>query len=141
MIVDRDEEVCLEARRHGIVLTGPLLWAIVIAGVGGALTTAPWPLSVAGSILVGLSALVALRAVWKWERTKIVVTTDKVFVVAGTWRRRARAVRLAAVEAVELEQKLAGQLLGYGTLVVGPLALDHVSKPKSVYRLVERLAG
>jgi uncharacterized membrane protein YdbT with pleckstrin-like domain len=141
VIVDRDEEVCLEARRHGIVLTVPLLWAIVIAGAGGVLTTAPWPLSVAGAILVGLSAFVALRAVWKWERTKIVVTTDKVFVVAGTWRRRARAVRLAAVEAVELEQTLAGQLLGYGTLVVGPLALDHVSKPKSVYRLLERLAA
>ena len=44
-----------------------------------------------------------------------------------------------AVEAVEIEQTLAGQLLGYGTVVVGPLALDHVPKPKSVYRLVERL--
>lgn len=141
MIVDRDEEVCLEARRHGIVLTAPLFWAIVIAGAGGVLTTAPWPLSVAGATLVALSALVALRAVWKWERTKIVVTTDKVLVVAGTWRRRAQAVRLAAVEAVELEQTLAGQLLGYGTVVVGPLAIDHVPKPKSLYRLIERLAG
>jgi uncharacterized membrane protein YdbT with pleckstrin-like domain len=79
--------------------------------------------------------------VWKWERTRVVVTTEKVFVVGGTWRKRARAVRLAAVEAVELEQSLPGQLLGYGTVVVGPLALDHVPKPKSVYRLVERLAG
>ena len=141
MIVDRDEEVCLEARRHGIVLTAPLGWAIVIAGAGGVLTTVRWPLSVAGAILVGLSAFVALRAVWRWERTKVVVTTDKVFVVNGTWRRRARAVRLAAVEAVELEQTLAGQLLGYGTVVVGPLSIDHVPKPKSLYRLIERLAG
>ena len=140
MIVDSDEEVCLEARRHGIVLAAPLVWAIVIAGAGGALTTARWPLSVAGTILVALSAFLALRAVWRWERTKVVVTTDKVFVVQGTWRRRARAVRLAAVEAVELEQTLAGQLLGYGTVVVGPLSLDHVPKPKSLYRLVERLA-
>ena len=38
------------------------------------------------------------------ERTRVVVTTEKVFVVGGTWRKRARAVRLAAVEAVELEQ-------------------------------------
>lgn len=141
MIVDRDEEVCLEARRHGIVLTAPLAWAIVIAGAGGVLMTVRWPVSVAGAILVGLSAFVALRAVWRWERTKVVVTTDKVFVVNGTWRRRARAVRLAAVEAVELEQTLAGQLLGYGTVVVGPLSIDHVPKPKSLYRLIERLAG
>ena len=33
-----------------------------------------------------------------------------------------------------------GQLLGYGTIVVGPMALEHVPKPKSVYHLVERLA-
>lgn len=89
--------------------------------------------------MVALGALVALRAVWKWERTRVVVTTEKVFVVGGTWRKRARAVRLAAVEAVELEQTFPGQLLGYGTVVVGSLALDYVPKPKSVYRLLERL--
>jgi uncharacterized membrane protein YdbT with pleckstrin-like domain len=141
VIVNRSEEVCLEARRHGIVLAGPLIWAVVIAGVGGVGTTLAWPVSLVGTALVGLAALLALRAVWKWERTRVVVTTDKVFVVNGTWRRRARAVRLAAVEAVELEQSLAGQFLGYGTVIVGPLALDHVPRPKNLCRLVERLAG
>src|SRR5829696_8903908 len=135
VLLDRDEEVCLEARRHGIVLVRPLLWAVVLSGIGGVVSTAPRPFSVA------VRALIALRAVWKWERTRVVVTTDKVLVVAGTWRRRARSVRLAGLEAVELEQTLAGQLFGYGTIVVGPMALDHVPKPKSVYRLVERLAG
>ena len=141
MLVNRDEEVCLDARRHGIVLAKPLVWAIVIAGAGGVLWTAAWPLSIAGAVLIGFAAVIALRAVWRWERTRVVVTTDKVFVVGGTWRRSARAVRLAAVEAVELEQTLPGRLFGYGTVVVGSLALDHVPKPKSVYRLVERLAG
>jgi hypothetical protein len=79
--------------------------------------------------------------VWKWERTRVVVTTEKVFVVSGTWRRHTRAVRLAAVEMVELEQSLAGQLLGYGTVVVGSLALDHVPRPKRLYHLVERLSA
>jgi uncharacterized membrane protein YdbT with pleckstrin-like domain len=141
VILNRDEEVHLEARRHGVVLARPLAWAIVLAGAGGVLTTARWPLSVAGAVVVGVSAFLALRAVRKWERTKVVVTTDKVVLLKGTWRRHAQAVRLAAVEAVELEQTLAGRLLGYGTVVVGPLALDHVPKPKSVYRLVERLAA
>jgi uncharacterized membrane protein YdbT with pleckstrin-like domain len=141
VLADRDEEVCLEARRHGIVLARPLVWAIVLAGVGGVLTTVPWPLSVGGAAIVAVGAFVGLRAVWKWERTRVVVTTEKVFVVTGTMRRHARSVRLAAVEAVEIEQTFPGQLLGYGTVVVGPLALDHVPKPKSVYRLVERLTG
>ena len=140
VLVDRDEEVCLEARRHGIVLARPLFWAVVLSGIGGVVSTAPPPFSVAGGVVIGVAALVALRAVWKWERTRVVVTTDKVLVVGGTWRRRAHSVRLAGLEAIELEQTLIGQLFGYGTVVVGPMALDHVPKPKSVYRLVERLA-
>lgn len=140
MLVDREEEVCLEARRHGIVLARPLFWAVILSGIGGVVSTAPPPFAVAGGVVIGLAALVALRAVWRWERTRVVVTTDKVLVVGGTWRRRAHSVRLAGLEAIELEQTLVGQLLGYGTVVVGPMALDHVPKPKSVYRLVERLA-
>jgi membrane protein YdbS with pleckstrin-like domain len=141
VLADAGEETCLEARRHGIVLARPLFWAIVLAGAGGVLVTLPRPFSLGGAAVVAFGALVALRAVWRWERTRVVVTTEKVFVVNGTWRKRARAVRLAAVEAVELEQTFPGQLLGYGTVVVGPLALDHVPKPKNLYRLVERLVA
>jgi uncharacterized membrane protein YdbT with pleckstrin-like domain len=141
VLAEDHEEICLEARRHGIVLLRPLFWAILLAGVGGVLFTLPSPASLLGAAVVGLAALIALRAVWKWERTRVVVTTEKVFVVAGTWRRRARAVRLARVEGVELEQSLAGQLLGYGTVVVGPLALEKIPRPRRVYHLVERLAG
>jgi uncharacterized membrane protein YdbT with pleckstrin-like domain len=135
------EEICLEARRHGIVLVRPLAWSVLLGGLGGVLTTLPWPFSLGGATVVALGAFVALRAVWKWERTRVVVTTEKVFVVNGTLRRRARAVRLAAVQAVELEQSFAGQLLGYGTVLVGPLALDHVHRPKRLYHLVERLSA
>jgi lysylphosphatidylglycerol synthetase-like protein (DUF2156 family) len=141
VLADSDEEICLEARRHGIVLLRPLALATGLAGAGGVLMTLPSHVAEAGVVVVVLAAAVALRAVWRWERTRVVVTTEKVFVVNGTWRRRARAVRLAAVEAVELEQSFPGQLLGYGTLVVGPLALDHVPRPKRLYHLVERLAG
>ena len=141
MLADAGEEICLEARRHGIVLVRPLAWAILLAGVGGILITLPRPVSLAGVAVVGFAAVVTLRAVWRWERTRVVVTTEKVFVVHGTWRRRARAVRLAAVEAVEFEQSFPGQLLGYGTVIVGPLALDHIPRPKRLYHLVERLAA
>jgi uncharacterized membrane protein YdbT with pleckstrin-like domain len=141
VLAEANEEICLEARRHGIVLLRPLAWAMVLASGGGAVATLPSPLSVGGVMLVALGAVVALRAVWKWERTRVVVTTEKVFVVKGTLRRRAHAVRLAAVEAVELEQSFPGQLLGYGTVTVGPLALEHIPRPKRLYHLVERLSA
>ncbi|HKG43903.1 MAG TPA: PH domain-containing protein [Gaiellaceae bacterium] len=136
-----DEQVCLDARRHGIVLARPLVRAVVLAVAGGILLAQPWPLLIPGAALVMLAAAVCLRAVWRWERTHLVVTTDKVCLVDGTWRRRRSAVRLRAVENLQLEQSLPGRLLGYGTLVAGPLEIEHVPHPRSVYRLVERLAG
>jgi uncharacterized membrane protein YdbT with pleckstrin-like domain len=141
MLSDPEERVFLDARRHGIVLVRPLSRALLATVVGGALLAFAWPLAVLGAALMALGAVVAVRAVWRWERTRVVVTDEKVFLVQGTWRRRAKAVRLRAVEAVELEQSLPGQLLGYGTVVVGPLSLDNVAQPKHVCTLVERLAS
>ncbi len=141
MLSDPDERVFLDARRHGIVLVRPLTRALIAAVGGGALLAFAWPLAVVGATLMALGALVSVRAVWRWERTRVVVTSEKVFLIQGTWRRRAKAVRLRAVEAVELDQSLPGQLLGYGTVVVGPLSLDNVAQPKRVCSLVERLAS
>jgi Bacterial PH domain len=141
VLEDADEEICLEARRHGIVLARPLVWAVVFAGLGGVGLTLPSPVSVVGAGVVLFGAVIALRAVWRWDRTRVVVTKEKVFLLTGTWRRRAQSVRIRAVEAVELEQSLTGQLLGYGTVVVGPLSLDRVPRPKRLYRLLEQLSG
>lgn len=141
MLVQPDEQVCLDARRHGVVLARPLAQAGVLAGLGAVLLALPWPLPLPGAALVVLGAAACLRAVWLWERTRLVVTTEKLCLLDGTLRRRSSAVRLRAVEKLELEQSFAGRLLGYGTLVAGPLEIQHVPEPRNVYRLVERLAG
>jgi uncharacterized membrane protein YdbT with pleckstrin-like domain len=141
MLSEPEERIFLDARRHGIVLVRPLSRALASTVAGGALLALAWPLAVVGAALMALGALLSVRAVWRWERTRVVVTSEKVFVVHGTWRRQAKAVRLGAIEAVELDQSLPGQLLGYGTVVVGPLTLENVSEPKHVCRLVERLAS
>ena len=141
MLASPEERVCFDARRHGVVLARPLAQAVVLAGSGGILLSQPWPLQLPGAALVVAAAAIGLRAVWCWERSHLVVTTEKVFVVDGTLRRKASAVRLRSVENLELEQSLPGRLFGYGTLVAGPLEIDHVPEPKAVYRLVERLAG
>jgi hypothetical protein len=141
MLASPEERVCLDARRHGVVLTRPLGQALVLAGAGAFFLAQPWPLQLPGAALVVAGALLCLRAVWRWERARLVVTTEKLFVVDGTLRRRASAVRLRSLENLELEQTLPGRLLGYGTLVAGPLEVQHVPRARSVYRLVERLAG
>ena len=139
---ERDEQVYLEMRRHGVVLARPLVRSLVLVVLGAFLLTLPWVAATgAGALLISAGAAFTLRAVWQWERTRLVVTTEKVYVVNGTLHRRAKAVRLRAVDAVEVDQSLIGQILGYGTVVVGPLTLRHVSEPKQLCRLVERLAS
>ena len=136
-----DEYVRLHTRRHGAVLARPLAQALVVAGAGGALLALPWALAVAGAALVAAGAAWTLRAVWDWERTRLVVTTHRLVLLRGTLRRRASAVLLTVAASVELEQSLLGQLFGYGTVVVGPLRLDYVADPKGLCRMLDGLAA
>jgi membrane protein YdbS with pleckstrin-like domain len=135
------ERVCLDERRHAIVLALPFARALGLATVGLALMAIGWPASIVGVLLQAVSAAIAVRAVWNWEQTRVVLTTDKLFVVQGTLRKRAAAVRLARIGAVEIEQGLVGRVLGYGTIVAGDLEIEYVPKPRAVYGLVERLTA
>jgi uncharacterized membrane protein YdbT with pleckstrin-like domain len=135
------ERVCLDARRHGVVLARPLGQSLGLAVVGGILLTQFWALALLGALAITAGALTALRAVWRWEWTRFVVTTERIYLAQGSLHRKAKAVRLRAIDAVELEQSTAGRLLGYGTVVVGPLEIEHVPEPKEVTQLVERLCA
>jgi uncharacterized membrane protein YdbT with pleckstrin-like domain len=141
MLPEPDDHVFLDARRHGVVLVRPLLRALVLALLGAAAFLGGWPVSVAGATLLVIAAVVATVAVWKWDRTHVVVTADKLFVMHGVVHKRAAAVRLARVGTVEIEQSLLGRVLGYGTIVAGDLEIRCVAKPRELYGLVQRLSG
>jgi uncharacterized membrane protein YdbT with pleckstrin-like domain len=141
MVTAGSERICLDERRHPVVLTAPLLRAAALAVLGIGCMAIGWPASILGVILQTLGAVVVLRAVWAWERTRVVLTTEKLFVVHGTLRRRAAAVRLSRLGTVEIEQGLVGRILGYGTIVAGDLEITYVPEPRRIYGLVERLAG
>jgi uncharacterized membrane protein YdbT with pleckstrin-like domain len=88
-----------------------------------------------GAGLLGAAAVFAAAAVLRWDRTILVLTTEKLFVVHGIVHRRAAAVRLGRVGAIEIEQGLLGRLLGYGTIVAGNLEIPYVARPGDVCRL------
>jgi uncharacterized membrane protein YdbT with pleckstrin-like domain len=132
------ERVCVDERRHGIVLAGAFVRAAALAVPGGFAVAVGWPATIAGAVLLSLAAAIVVRSVWRWERTRVVLTTEKLFVVHGTVRRRAAAVRLARIGAVEIEQSILGRLLDYGTIVVGDLEITHVPRPR---RLIERMSA
>lgn len=108
---------------HGIVLAVPLSRAAALAAGGVALVVLGWPASVGAPAALGLAAVVALRAAWRWERTRLVVTSDRVVIEYGTVRRRRASAPLSTLE---VEQGLFGRLLGYGTVVTGDLAIPYV---------------
>jgi membrane protein YdbS with pleckstrin-like domain len=141
MLTGRSEHICLDERRHVVVLAGPLVRAAGLALVGIGCMAVGWPASIAGVALQTLGAVIVLRAVWRWERTRLVLTTEKLFVVHGTLRRRSAAVGLSRLGAVEIEQGILGRLLGYGTIIAGDLEIKHVHEPRRVYGLVERITG
>jgi uncharacterized membrane protein YdbT with pleckstrin-like domain len=141
MITSEGERVCLDERRHVVVLAGSFVRALGLAVVGIGCMAIGWPASIAGVLLQVGGAGIAHRAVGKWERTRVILTTEKLFVVHGTLHRRAAAVRLSRLGAVEIEQSLVGRLLGYGTIVAGDLEIACVPHPRELCGLVQRLAG
>jgi len=141
MLRESDEHVYLDERRHGVILVRPLTRALALAVLGATGLALGWPVSLAGLVLLTVAAIVALVAVWRWDRTHVVVTTEKLFVVHGVLRKQAAAVRLAKVGIVEVDQSLVGRLLGYGTIVAGDLEIACVPHPRELCGLVQRLAG
>ena len=136
-----DERTCWESRRHAIVLAKPFVRSFALGILGLGAFAVGWPVMIAGPPLLALGTLGAALAVWRWERTRVVVTTEKLFVVHGTLRRRAAAVRLARVAAIEVEQTLVGRVFGYGTLIAGELEIPFIPQPRQVGTLVARLSA
>src|SRR6266446_8898108 len=73
MITSAWERVCLDERRHAVVLAGPFVRALGLASVGIGLMAIGWPVSIIGVLLQAAGAFVALRAVWSWEQTRVVL--------------------------------------------------------------------
>jgi membrane protein YdbS with pleckstrin-like domain len=133
------ERVYLDARRHGVVLVRPLGRALVLSLLGAAAFLGGWPISAAGAALLCIAAVGALAAVWKWDHTRVVVTGERLFVVHGTLRRHAAAIRLEKVQTVEVEQTMPGRIFGYGTLVAGDLEISCVARPAEIHTVLDRV--
>src|SRR5919202_4665518 len=95
------ERICLEERRHGVVLLRPFGKALALGAVGAGLAWIGGLLTVAGALVLAGAAFVAVRAAWEWESTRVVVTTEKLYVTYGFWRRRAAGVRRPRARANE----------------------------------------
>jgi uncharacterized membrane protein YdbT with pleckstrin-like domain len=133
------EEVRLDARPHGVALVQPLLRPLALCGAGAVLVVVGqtyWLAGLAGAVLLVVAALLAFRAVLRWDRTRLLLTTRKLTVVYGVARRRSASVALAHAPALEFDQGVLGRLLGYGTLVAGDFEVPYVPDARRIRRLV-----
>ena len=122
------------------MLLRPFVRAFAAAGVGVFALRLTWPVPVLGAALTAVGAWIGVAAVWRWDRTRLVVTTEKVVLEEGVVRRRESTVLLRALAAVTLERSLPGRVLGYGTLVAGPLRVTHVPGAREVSELLRELS-
>jgi uncharacterized membrane protein YdbT with pleckstrin-like domain len=133
------EEVRLDARPHGVALVRPLLRPLALAGAGVVLAVVGqtyWIPGLVGAVLLGVAALLAFRAVLRWDRTRLLLTTRKLVVAYGIARRRSASVALAHAPALEFEQGVLGRLFGYGTLVAGDFEVPYVPDARRIRKLV-----
>ena len=133
------DEVRLDARPHGIALVQPLLRPLALVGAGVVLVVVGqefWIAGIAGAAVLALAALLALRAVLRWDRTRLLLTSEKLTVVYGVARRRSASVALARAPALEFEQGILGRLFGYGTLVAGDFEVPYVPDARRIRKLI-----
>ena len=123
------------------MLARPVGRAVGLGVLGFVFFVLGWPWMVVAPALIAVGALGAGLSVWRWERTRLVVTTERLVVRHGTLRRRTAQVSLAGLGAVEVEQSLLGRALGYGTLAAGDLEVGFVPHPRELGSLVARLAA
>jgi uncharacterized membrane protein YdbT with pleckstrin-like domain len=137
--IEPGEEVRLDARPHGVALVQPLLRPLALAGGGAVLIVVGqefWIAGIAGAALLVLAALLAFRAVLRWDRTRLLLTSKKLTVVYGVARRRSASVALVHAPALEFEQGILGRMLGYGTLVAGDFEVPYVPDARRIRKLV-----
>jgi uncharacterized membrane protein YdbT with pleckstrin-like domain len=127
------EYVRFDERPHAAALARPLARSLVLALAGALLVLAkPASLGLVGALLLAAGALLGFAAVWRWDRTELVLTSEKLLIVHGIAQRRAAAVRLERVGPVEMEQSVPGRILGYGTVIAGDLEIPFVPDPHRV---------
>lgn len=119
-LLSDDEDVLLLFRPHWRVLLPALLWAMLLAALGGAAFAAldpPWEWAALG-VAVVLWLLFAGRSVLTWWFTAYVLTTERIVVRKGMVARTGVEIPLEQVTNVLFSQSVLERLLRYGDVVI-----------------------
>ncbi len=111
------ETVLFRTRLHWKVYVLPLCGTILLAAAAVWILTSTAPHLLA--LIPGILALLLLVGPWLRRRTsEFAVTNKRVVVKLGALNTRSLELLLPKVEAITVEQTLAGRMFGYGEIVV-----------------------
>ena len=108
------ETVVHQTTLHPIVFTAGALLAVLAL-----LFFSDPELADAGGFFLLLAGLVMLVTWLRFTSSEFAITTSRVIIKTGWLSRKTLELQLAKVEALAVEQGLLGQMLDYGTLIVG----------------------
>ena len=102
----------------------------------------PGHLTVLGLLLVVAGAAVAGAGLWHRNSTELAVTNRRVTVKSGVVLRHTMEILLSKVESIEVDQTIAGRILGFGSVVVRgtggtPEPLAMIADPLEFRRQVQ----
>jgi uncharacterized membrane protein YdbT with pleckstrin-like domain len=141
-VLQPGETVRVVGRLHWLIYSNAVLLlviALAIALLAAELTdpTQRQLVLLVALVVVVLGGLVFLGAWIRRKATEIVVTDRRIIYKRGFIARRTVEMNISKVETVDVEQSIAGRLLGYGTVLIRGTGeslepLRHVEAPLTI---------
>jgi membrane protein YdbS with pleckstrin-like domain len=141
-----DEDLLVEMRPHWVYFARPLLVAIVVvAGIIALLVAFPsmpnWATDVL-LVLMAIPLLWLLGRLLRWRAYTLALTSTRIVVRRGVFRRNTTQIRLQRITEINLEQKLWERVISTGRLIIDvqgeddAVVLEFIRKPAIVQRVI-----
>ena len=106
-----DEQIVYKATLHWTIFWQ--CWVIILIGIVSLIFQ-----PIVGGLIIFVGLLVGLRKFIEYKTSEFAVTTKRVIIKVGVFRRRTLEVLLRQVEAISVEQTVLGRMLGYGSVTL-----------------------
>jgi len=152
-ILANDEKVVEHLHPHWITLVPATLWFIVICAAGGAgIAYAPDGKTAHKVVIIAIIVVGAALLLWlsfspwlAWRTTHYVITSHRVLIRRGIFRRTGRDIALSRISDVSFNQSLWDRMVGAGTLTIesagehGQENLTNIPRSDQQQQLINRL--
>jgi len=106
-----DEQIVYKATLHWTIFWH--CWVIILIGIVSLIFQ-----PIVGGLIIFVGLLVGLRKFIEYKTSEFAVTTKRVIIKVGVFRRRTLELLLRQVEAISVEQTVLGRMLGYGSVTL-----------------------